>query len=974
MVQGRGRVDGAMRWLAGAVRTLQKEMRELKDLLEECHSYKNQLKQVRADPALARVYGSVYGSWEGYVVDGSGGNCVPPSTLTPSCPRQLGSPFSVDDDLDSRAPPLLLTSSFAKQFGSSSDVDDDLQDVENIPPSAHTPSCLTQLGSSFDADDDVQNVDNILTPVQCPQLQFKEGNVEIPENRFDQGLKVSDSLGTAPGRNATLSEIVEVVKLESPLPAESASPMFVTAPVVEVAPDMVEYIQFASVAEYVAPVQTETADFVTPTPVFESVQVLQVQAVEKIIEIPHMQIIEKIVEIPEFQTVQAVDETTYESVTGGHTPNLVPIPSYLREFGASFYADDDLRDVENIPLSAHTPSCLMQLGSSFGANDGLQNYPVSVIEKVSGSNGDTTASSLQCRSHSQTLQDMYDNPVMGMSPKRGNDLDQTSTVSLARTRINDSVDANASFCVPRQKVVREFDISDSNPRVCSQNSAGELDCENLTACNRDETAIVRHVSFAENVEVVEFNPAVHATLSPVVEYDAPAPNMAYRPHTAPSPMVEYNAPLMSVHHLHAAPAPTFEYDAALMMAHQAYTTSAPMAEYDAALTEEYDAYAEQAAPSPLMDGPVVKVVPVPQVQIAEKTMEITQFQTIEEIVDIPEIQTLEAVLHELELGCYDLEEISYMACMNRMRTWRRAWHSSPNPLDASKSERSWRRLSKNLCYEEEFDVMKRTCAYCGRFEDDDDVLVPCQGSECSLRSNYGIPGVFHGHCAEALGYSGSVRWQNCPWCQPTVITAPNVECLPLMPEVRCAASASWTTPFINAAVENENGLNPDDIKLVMLQVNCSRSKAVSALRDSNNDLIEAVTQCLSTAMLDELVEDFDKPGGIGAMIDKSFERFECFEKFDQPNKKLKSDEGVADENGLEPGDIELVMSHANCSRFKAVSALRANSNNMMDAIIMLCLEKEDTVMQAENSDIIGTDGKRIALRKKRQRRRQRTAT
>ena len=226
----------------------------------------------------------------------------------------------------------------------------------------------------------------------------------------------------------------------------------------------------------------------------------------------------------------------------------------------------------------------------------------SMFGKVRGGNGDRDASSVRCRSRSQTLQDMYDNPVMGMSPMHGNDLDQTSTVSLARTRINDSVDANASFCVLRQKEVREFDISDSNPRVCSQNSAGELDCENLTECNRVETVIVRHVSFAENVEVVEFDPAVHATSSPVVEYNAPAPDTAYRAHAAPSPMVEYNAPLMTVHQAHAAPVPTVEYDAALMMAHQAHTTSAPMAEYDAAPTEEYDAYAERAAPSPLVDG------------------------------------------------------------------------------------------------------------------------------------------------------------------------------------------------------------------------------------------------------------------------------------------------------------------------------------------------------------------------------------
>ena len=747
--------------MAGAIRILMKE-RQLQ-IPRSVVSLPIAATVVRADPV-------------------SDGICVPPLTRTLSCPRQLDSPFSVDDDLDSRAPPLLLTSSFAKQFGSSSYVDDDLQDVVNIPPSAHTPPCLTQLDSSFDADDDMQNVDNLLTPVQCPQLQFKEGTVGIPENRFDQGLKDSDSLGTVPGRNATLSEVVEVVKLESPLPVESASPIFVTAPVVEEAPDMVEYFQFASVAEHFAPVQTETADFATPTPVFESVQVLQVQAVEKIIEVPHMQIIEEIVEIPELQTVQAVDETTYESATGDHTPNLVPIPSYLREFGASFYADDDLRDVENNPPSAHTPSCLTQLGSSFDADGDVQH-----VDNI-------------------------------LTP------------------------------------VQWFDISDSKPQVCSQNSAGEMDCENLTASNRDETAIVRHVSFAENVEAVEFNPAVHVTLSPVVEYDA-------------------------------------------------------------ALIEEYDACAE----------------------------------------------------HDLELGCYDLEEISYMVCMNRKRTWKRAWHSSPNPLDASKSERSWRRLSGRLCYEECFDEMKRTCAHCGMFEDDDDILVQCQGPECSLRP-YGIPGVFHGRCAKALGFSGGARWQNCPWCPPAAITAPIAECLSPVLAASCAASASWTTPLINDAVENENGLNPDDIKFVMLQVNCSRSKAVSALRDSNSDLIEAVTQCLSTAMLDELVEDFDKPGGIGAMIDKSFERF------DQPNKKLESDEGVANENDLEPRDIELVMSHANCSRFKAVSALRANSNNVMNAIIMLCLEKEDTVMQAENSDIIGTDGKRSALRKKRQRRRQRTAT
>ena len=37
--------------------------------------------------------------------------------------------------------------------------------------------------------------------------------------------------------------------------------------------------------------------------------------------------------------------------------------------------------------------------------------------------------------------------------------------------------------------------------------------------------------------MVEFDAAVHAALSPVIEYNASAPNMAYRAHAAPVPMV-----------------------------------------------------------------------------------------------------------------------------------------------------------------------------------------------------------------------------------------------------------------------------------------------------------------------------------------------------------------------------------------------------------------------------------------------------
>ena len=136
-----------------------------------------------------------------------------------------------------------------------------------------------------------------------------------------------------------------------------------------------------------------------------------------------------------------------------------------------------------------------------------------------------------------------------------------STVSLATVRSKDFVGANAGLCAPRQKAVRELDFFVVNPRVCSQNSAGELDSENITACNQVETAPVCHVSFAETLEVVEFDPDVHAALPPVIEYDTPAPNMAYQAHAALAPMVEYDAAPTMAYRVHVAPAPAVEYDA-----------------------------------------------------------------------------------------------------------------------------------------------------------------------------------------------------------------------------------------------------------------------------------------------------------------------------------------------------------------------------------------------------------------------------
>ena len=135
MVQGRGRVG-----------TLQKEVRELKDLLEECHLYKKQLENVRSDPVLARVDGSE----EGY--DDDSGGYVPPSVSTPSRVRQLGSSYHVDDDSGGDATTSVSTPSCLRQFGSSFHMGDD--SGASTAVSVSTPSCLRQCVSSFRVDDD----------------------------------------------------------------------------------------------------------------------------------------------------------------------------------------------------------------------------------------------------------------------------------------------------------------------------------------------------------------------------------------------------------------------------------------------------------------------------------------------------------------------------------------------------------------------------------------------------------------------------------------------------------------------------------------------------------------------------------------------------------------------------------------------------------------------------------------------------
>ena len=161
----------------------------------------------------------------------------------------------------------------------------------------------------------------------------------------------------------------------------------------------------------------------------------------------------------------AVDGTICGSATDGYTSPSTPTPSGLRQLGSPSYVDD-VSGVHT-PPSEPTPthSCLRQLGSRFHANDAPLSTPTPSGLRQFGSplyeNND--------------LQDMKNILDIGMSPMRGSGPGLTSTVSSVFSRNKDSVDANASFCAPRQKVAREMDVSVLNPQRTLRMSPAE--CE-----------------------------------------------------------------------------------------------------------------------------------------------------------------------------------------------------------------------------------------------------------------------------------------------------------------------------------------------------------------------------------------------------------------------------------------------------------------------------------------------------------------
>ena len=52
---------------------------------------------------------------------------------------------------------------------------------------------------------------------------------------------------------------------------------------------------------------------------------------------------------------------------------------------------------------------------------------------------------------------------------------------------------------------------------------------------------------------------------------------------------------------------------------------------------------------------------------------------------------------------------------------------------------------------------------------------------------------------------------------------------------------------------------------------------------------------------------------------------------DMPELEAAEEEGEVDETGLDPKEIELVMAQVNCSRAKAVKALKENGGDIINA-------------------------------------------
>ena len=130
--------------------------------------------------------------------------------------------------------------------------------------------------------------------VEIRQLHIVEKAIEIQEIQMVRDTQTSESLGTAPVRQVEQAEIVAAVEVGVPLPAESASPMFVKAPVLEAPPVVAGHVQ--------------------PTPVEIQRLVPTIQTAQKTVEVPQVQFLDRVVDVPVVMQRQKIPSMAQERI------------------------------------------------------------------------------------------------------------------------------------------------------------------------------------------------------------------------------------------------------------------------------------------------------------------------------------------------------------------------------------------------------------------------------------------------------------------------------------------------------------------------------------------------------------------------------------------------------------------------------------------------------------------------------------
>ena len=158
-------------------------------------------------------------------------------------------------------------------------------------------------------------VQTVQMPMETPQLQIIEKTTETTKTQTIQGTQTSESLGTAPVCRVAQARAVKVVKIETPLPAESASPMFVSTPVSR------DGVQQRTVEQVVdAPVPQAVEELTEVSKVFSQDKVQQ-HFGEQTIETPATSLAEMIVEAPVIQTPERTQQSVNTHVQ--HVINTV---------------------------------------------------------------------------------------------------------------------------------------------------------------------------------------------------------------------------------------------------------------------------------------------------------------------------------------------------------------------------------------------------------------------------------------------------------------------------------------------------------------------------------------------------------------------------------------------------------------------------------------------------------------------------